>query len=159
MRWTERHNRDFPETSFQIRGGRKRTGFNNSVSEVGKAVTPKRLRRRAGHLCELLSCPIDTFSAMAITVSALSYSAISPTSPPPPPQPPNPILQSSSSCSPGLSIFYFPFSPPSSSPLSSSSFHLLKHTSHSSACLSEAFFFSPSLSFTLLLDLVRVSPL
>lgn len=59
---------------------------------------------------------IDTFSATAITVSALSYSAISQTPPPPPPpQPPNPIhiiLQSSSSCSPGLSIFYFPFSPP-----------------------------------------------
>lgn len=56
---------------------------------------------------------IDMFSAMAISVGALSYSAISQT--PPPPQPPNPIhiiLQSSSSCSPGVSIFHFPSSPP-----------------------------------------------
>lgn len=85
---------------------------------------------------------IDTFSATAITVSALSYSAISQTPPPPPPQPPNPIhiiLQSSSSCSPGLSIFYFPFSPPPL-PLSSSSLHLLKHFQQFSLSLWVCFF-------------------
>lgn len=106
---------------------------------------------------------IDAFSAMAITVSALSYSAISQTPPPPLNPPPlNPIhiiLQSSSSCSRGLSIFYFPFPPP---PLlsvlqpSPSSRTLFQQFSLS---LSEVFFSLLSLSFTLLLDLVRVSPL
>lgn len=87
---------------------------------------------------------IDTFSATAITVSALSYSAISQTPPPPPPpQPPNPIhiiLQSSSSCSPGLSIFYFPFSPPPLPPRPPA-LSIFSNTSNSPACLSEVFFF------------------
>lgn len=94
---------------------------------------------------------IDTFSAMAITVSALSYSAISQT--PPPPQPPNPIhiiLQSSSSCSPGLSIFYFPFSPPPlPCPPALSIFSNILPTAQPVSFL----------SFTLVLSLVRVSPL
>lgn len=114
-----------PEMCFQIRGGWKWTGLNKRR----RSRKAKCLRRRAALLSHRLTSPsMDTFSAMAITVSALSYSAISQT--PPPPQPPNPIhiiLQSSSSCSPGLSIFYFPFSPSSSS-LSSSTPSIFSNT-------------------------------
>lgn len=98
-----------------------------------------------------------TFSAMAITVGALSYSAISQT--PPPPQLPNPfhiILQSSSSCSPGLSIFYFPFySPPLPCPPALSIFSNALPTVQpvSLRFFNSVFYLSHSLT------LVRVSPL
>lgn len=77
---------------------------------------PEWLRSWVGHLCELRSSPlfhiafIDTFfSVMAITVSALSYSAISQM--PPPPQPPNPSKSSFNLHLPALPAYWFSIFP------------------------------------------------
>lgn len=135
-------------------------------------MTPKCLRRRAGHLWELLSCPAVSHRLHRYVFSdghhrqrpkLLRNRFHATSSPAPKSHPHHPSIFIL--LLPRLIDFLFSlFSP--SSPLSSSSLHLLKHTSYSSDCVSEissSFFFTPSflssLSFTLLLDLVRVSPL
>ncbi len=136
-----------PETCFQIRGGRKWTGLNNGrrLGPSWSAMTPKRLRRRAGHLWELLSCPTvsDRFHRYIFSdghhrqcpklLRNLSNATSSPAPKSHPHHPSIFIL-----LLPRLIDFLFSlFSP--SSPLSSSSLHLLKHTSYSSACLFSLF--------------------
>lgn len=102
MRWTECHTDCF---LGHVSISRVKSCCDCCDSERRRSVPPSHI------------ASINRFIAVVVAVCALSYSAISqmPPRPQPPPSPPNPIhitFQSSSSCSPSLSIFYFPSSPP-----------------------------------------------
>lgn len=135
-----------PETCFLIGGGRKWTCLNIRKVKSCVSVTLNGSEAEVA-TCERCVPPplshiasIDTFSVMAITVSALSYSAIS--QPPPPPQPPNPSTSSFNLHPPALPAYRFSIFPllPPSSPLSPSSLHLLKHFQQFSLSLWVFFF-------------------
>lgn len=163
-----------PQACFHIRGGRKWTSLNNRrwlslylvSGNVMKPWPPKCLRRRALHLWERLSCPTISHSLHRYVFSG-AHCRQRPkllrnlSQMPPPPQPPNPIhiiFQSSSSCSRGLSIFYFPFSPP---PLPCPpALSIFSNTLPTVQPVSLRFFFYSAFSLVALFhSLVRVSPL
>lgn len=124
---------------FQIRKERKQTGLNNR-GRIG--LSPESLRRRVGHLWELLSWPTvshrlhryvfsDGHLRRCLKLLRNLSNATSTSAPKSHPHHPSIFIL----LLPRRIDFPFSlFSP--SSPLSSSSLHLLKHTSNSSACLS-----------------------